>query len=121
MRFWGSSAQTKIGIAGSRPTQPSRVSSSSFTCLRIESISAHHLHHFHDEARVIRSVSISRPNGWFDEVKIPINADLVSIIGRKGSGKSALAELISYAAVAGPRMSQARFSIGQANTSRIYT
>ena len=61
------------------------------------------------------------PTGWFDEVKIPINADLVSIIGRKGSGKSALAELISYAAGSWPTDEPGTFSIGQANTSRIYT
>ena len=56
----------------------------------------------HDEARVICSVTVSPSNGWFDEVEIPLNADLVSIIGRKGSGKSALAELIAYAAGSWP-------------------
>lgn len=53
---------------------------------------------YHDEARVIRSVTLSHADGWFDEVEIPLNAGLVSIIGQKGSGKSALAELIAYAA-----------------------
>ena len=52
----------------------------------------------HDEARVIRSVTLSRSGDWFDEVEIPLNAGLVSIIGQKGSGKSALAELVAYAA-----------------------
>ena len=52
----------------------------------------------HDEARVIRALKISNSNGWFDEVTIPLNAGLVSIIGQKGTGKSALAELIAYAA-----------------------
>ncbi len=52
----------------------------------------------HDEARVIRSVTLSHSGGWFDDVKIPLNAGLVSIIGQKGSGKSALAELVAYAA-----------------------
>ena len=52
---------------------------------------------FHDEARVIRSVTLSGGDRWFDEVEIPINAGLVSIVGQKGSGKSALAELIAYA------------------------
>ena len=56
----------------------------------------------HDEARVIRSVAVSQSDGWFDEVEIPLNANLVSIIGRKGSGKSALAELIAYAAGSWP-------------------
>ena len=52
----------------------------------------------HNEARVIHSVMLSRSGGWFDEVEIPLNAGLVSIIGQKGSGKSALAELVAYAA-----------------------
>ena len=52
----------------------------------------------HDEARVIRSVTLSRSGGWFDGVEIPLNAGLVSIVGQKGSGKSALAELVAYAA-----------------------
>jgi hypothetical protein len=53
---------------------------------------------YHDEARVIRSVKVSNAGGWFDEISIPLNAGLVSIIGQKGSGKSALAELIAFAA-----------------------
>ena len=53
---------------------------------------------YHDEARVIRSVKLSTGAGWFDETSIPLNAGLVSIIGQKGSGKSALAELIAFAA-----------------------
>ncbi len=53
---------------------------------------------FHDEARVIKTVKLSNSDGWFDDVEIPLNVGLVSIIGQKGSGKSALAELISYAA-----------------------
>jgi hypothetical protein len=52
---------------------------------------------YHDQARVIRAVRLSRSGGWFDDAKIPLNAGLVSIIGQKGSGKSALAETIAYA------------------------
>ena len=52
---------------------------------------------YHDEARVISAVKISKSNGWFDDITIPLNAGLVSIIGQKGTGKSALAELIAYA------------------------
>ena len=51
-----------------------------------------------DEARVIRSVTLSKSDGWFEDVEIPLNASLVSIVGQKGSGKSALAELVAYAA-----------------------
>jgi AAA domain len=53
---------------------------------------------YYDEARVIRKVKLRNANGWFDDVEIPLNSGLVSIIGQKGSGKSALAELIAYAA-----------------------
>jgi hypothetical protein len=52
---------------------------------------------YHDEARVISAVKISKSSGWFDDVTIPLNSGLVSIIGQKGTGKSALAELIAYA------------------------
>jgi len=41
---------------------------------------------------------LSGSDGWFDDVEISLNSSLVSIIGQKGSGKSALAELIAYAA-----------------------
>jgi len=53
---------------------------------------------YHDEARVIRSITLTRSNGWFDDAEIPLNPGLVSIIGQKGSGKSALVELMAYAA-----------------------
>lgn len=53
---------------------------------------------YHDNARVIRSVSLARADGWFDDIELSLNTGLVSIIGQKGSGKSALAELIAYAA-----------------------
>lgn len=53
---------------------------------------------YQDQSRVINSVQISRADGWFDEVVIPLNSGLVSVIGKKGSGKSALAELMAYAA-----------------------
>lgn len=52
----------------------------------------------HDAARVISSVTVSKSNGWFPETTLPLNSQLVSIVGRKGAGKSALAELISFAA-----------------------
>jgi energy-coupling factor transporter ATP-binding protein EcfA2 len=53
---------------------------------------------YHDEARVLRSVVLSNTAGWFDELEIPLNPGLVSIIGQKGSGKSALAEIVAHAA-----------------------
>lgn len=53
---------------------------------------------YHDQARVISAVRVANSDGWFDDVEIPLNPGLVSIIGQKGSGKSALAEVIAYAA-----------------------
>ncbi len=49
----------------------------------------------------IDEISISKKNTetsigeWFDGVKIPLNSDLVAIIGEKGSGKSAIADIIA--------------------------
>lgn len=53
---------------------------------------------YHDQVRVISTIKLANSDGWFDDVTIPLNAGLVSIIGQKGSGKSALAEVIAYAA-----------------------
>lgn len=53
---------------------------------------------YHDSARVIKAVRLRGSGGWFEDVEIPLNQGLVSVIGQKGSGKSALAELIAYAA-----------------------
>lgn len=53
---------------------------------------------YHDEARTLASVSLSNGQGWFADTQIPLNPGMVSIIGQKGSGKSALADLIAYAA-----------------------
>lgn len=53
---------------------------------------------FHDQARVISSITLSDGQGWFEGAEIPLNAGMVSIIGQKGSGKSALADLTAYAA-----------------------
>ena len=52
----------------------------------------------HDEARVIRTIRLSNSGGWFDDIEIPMNPGLVSVIGQKGSGKSALVELTASAA-----------------------
>lgn len=49
--------------------------------------------------KVIRSISVHKKTGssfsekWFDH-EIPLNAELVAIIGNKGSGKSALADIL---------------------------
>ena len=52
----------------------------------------------HDH-KVITKISIPTSSGWFvDNLSIEINRDLVTIIGGRGSGKSALAEAIAYGA-----------------------
>lgn len=47
---------------------------------------------------VISSVRITGAPDWFDPIHIPLNPDLVAIIGGRGSGKSALAEVLALAA-----------------------
>ncbi len=54
---------------------------------------------FKPDHKVISEVSISNSNGWFEEgFKLELNRDLVTLIGGRGSGKSALAEAIAYGA-----------------------
>jgi len=52
--------------------------------------------HF-DPNSVIESITLSNTNGWFEERTIPINSGLVAIIGLKGSGKTALADMLAFA------------------------
>ena len=47
--------------------------------------------------QVLRSVQISGAETWFSSEPIQVNSDLVSVIGGRGSGKSALAELVAFA------------------------
>ena len=53
-----------------------------------------------NRTRYIQSISVKQATSsnleeiWFDNINIDLNHDLVSIIGNKGSGKSALAEVI---------------------------
>ncbi len=49
--------------------------------------------------QIISKISIPTSKGWFpDNFELNLNRDLVSIIGGRGSGKSALAEMIAYGA-----------------------
>lgn len=65
-----------------------------------------------NRTKFIRSVSVTKKDDatlaetWFD-LNIPINPDLVAIIGNKGSGKSALADII---ALIGATRNHASFS-----------
>ena len=58
-----------------------------------------------NRTKYIKSLSISpkyaydgRNGTWFNNVEIPINGELVAIIGNKGSGKSALSDIIALCA-----------------------
>lgn len=49
--------------------------------------------------KVISHISIPSSSGWFaDNFELELNRDLVTVIGGRGSGKSALAEAIAYGA-----------------------
>lgn len=55
-----------------------------------------------NRTKYIKSLKINQVKGydasegaWFNEVSIPLNSELVAIIGNKGSGKSALADIIA--------------------------
>lgn len=45
-----------------------------------------------------RSATATMSEIWFDKIQIPINPGLVAIIGNKGSGKSAITDIISLCA-----------------------
>ncbi|KOF56393.1 hypothetical protein AGR56_06190 [Clostridium sp. DMHC 10] len=54
---------------------------------------------FLDEIRVGWSENYDGKKGeWFKDISIPLNSGLISIIGNKGNGKSALAEIIAWIA-----------------------
>lgn len=51
-----------------------------------------------DKSKIIKSITIDNSNGWFEDGKsFEFNEDFVSIIGGKGTGKTALFDLIAYA------------------------
>ena len=50
-----------------------------------------------NDYQLIRSVRVSSQS-WFSPEEVPINGDLVAVIGARGSGKSALGEVIALAA-----------------------
>lgn len=52
------------------------------------------------KGKFISSISVNKKNGvngWFDNVSVQLNHDLVAIIGNKGNGKSALADILGLA------------------------
>ena len=50
-----------------------------------------------DQSKIIRSVRLVGADDWFADSQIELNSGLVGVIGEKGSGKTALAELIAFA------------------------
>lgn len=54
---------------------------------------------FKPDHKIIKKITIPNSNGWFaDNFELVLNRDLIAIIGGRGSGKSALAEVIVYGA-----------------------
>ncbi|MCI0563670.1 MAG: AAA family ATPase, partial [Nitrososphaera sp.] len=50
-----------------------------------------------DESKVIKTVTMNGAAHWFPSPTVELNPGLVAIIGEKGSGKTALADLVAYA------------------------
>ena len=55
-----------------------------------------------DAANTLEMLTINDPNGWFGTQKVPLNPGLTAVIGLKGSGKTALTDLVAFAAGADP-------------------
>lgn len=51
-----------------------------------------------DHSQQIRRISLSNSSGWFAIDSIQLNSGLVAVIGEKGAGKTAVADLSSFAA-----------------------
>lgn len=54
-----------------------------------------------NDYQIIESIQVTSAPDWFALGEIPLNQDLVAIIGPRGSGKSALAEMLAFAGGAG--------------------
>lgn len=48
--------------------------------------------------QVNRTTTATMPEKWFDNIDIPLNPGLVAVIGNKGSGKSALTDIVALCA-----------------------
>ena len=48
--------------------------------------------------QINRTSTATMPEKWFDNIKIPLNPGLVAVIGNKGSGKSALTDIVALCA-----------------------
>lgn len=50
-----------------------------------------------DHSQQIRGITLSNTSGWFATESIELNSGLVAVIGEKGAGKTAVADLSSFA------------------------
>ncbi|HEX4962248.1 MAG TPA: hypothetical protein VF173_15540 [Thermoanaerobaculia bacterium] len=50
----------------------------------------------YDPDSVIDSITFRNTGGWFEERTLPLNSGLVAIVGLKGSGKTALADMLAF-------------------------
>lgn len=65
-----------------------------------------------DNSRVIKEIDLSGCDNWFSDTQIPINPGLVVVIGEKGSGKTAIADMLAFASgVAVDDKSQSSFIV----------
>jgi len=53
-------------------------------------------------ANTLDMLTIHDPNGWFETQAVPLNSGLTAVIGLKGSGKTALTDLVAFAGGADP-------------------
>lgn len=51
-----------------------------------------------DQSQQIRRITISNAPGWFSTASLELNPGLVAVIGEKGAGKTAIADLAAFAA-----------------------
>lgn len=49
-----------------------------------------------DREKVLKSIKIQNSNNWFEDKTIELNDGLISVIGGKGTGKTALLDLLAY-------------------------
>ena len=57
-----------------------------------------HPHKFIRGLQINRAANATMTEKWFDNINIPLNPGLVAVIGNKGSGKSALTDIIALCA-----------------------
>ena len=50
-----------------------------------------------DQSQQIQKITLSNSSGWFEIDSLKLNSGLVAVIGEKGAGKTAIADLIAFA------------------------